>query len=245
MIFRRFAQHLRQQNWAEVTVEFTLLVLGVFLGLQAQDWADERAERSEERMLLSSLRTEFVEVQGELQRQLDKHRQIDGDVAYVLTALGDAEQRGQSQAAVINSRMAWTLVGTTTQLSQGELNSLLSTGRLGLLQNTELRSALADWGGVLEDATEDEVRSRVMISEQLEPMLWRLMDVRAIRDYQAMFGRPDGTDTSSTSEVPVNRELMGALSTRRFWAQHILREFQGPIDESKRIIELIDTSLGD
>ena len=63
-------------------------------------------------MLLSSLRTEFVEVQGELQRQLDKHRQIDGDVAYVLTALGDAEQRGQSQAAVINSRMAWTLVGT-------------------------------------------------------------------------------------------------------------------------------------
>ena len=243
MLLRRIVQQIREQNWAAISVEFALLVLGVFLGLQAQDWADERAARAEERTLLSSLRAEFVEARGELQRQLDKHRRIDDDVAYVLATLGDAQDRGETHAAIINSRMAWALVGTTTQLSQGELNGLLSTGRLGLLRNGELRSALANWGGTLEDVTEDEVSTRVMIYEQIEPMLWRLMDTRSIRDYQILLPGTDGPDASLTSDIPVNRELIGALSTRRFWQQHILREFQGPINESERIIQLIDTSL--
>jgi hypothetical protein len=36
MVFRRIADRLRQQDWTAITIEFVLLVLGVFLGLQAQ-----------------------------------------------------------------------------------------------------------------------------------------------------------------------------------------------------------------
>ncbi len=45
MILRRLAHNLREQNWTAIAIEFVLLVLGVFLGFQAQQWASERAER--------------------------------------------------------------------------------------------------------------------------------------------------------------------------------------------------------
>jgi len=50
MILRRFAQALKEQNWTSITIEFALLVLGVFLGIQVANWnqaqADERRGRA-------------------------------------------------------------------------------------------------------------------------------------------------------------------------------------------------------
>jgi hypothetical protein len=42
MILRRFANALREQNWATIVIEFVLLVAGVFLGIQAANWNAER-----------------------------------------------------------------------------------------------------------------------------------------------------------------------------------------------------------
>ena len=43
MILRRIAHHLLQQQWTAVLIEMVILVLGVFLGFQVTDWANERA----------------------------------------------------------------------------------------------------------------------------------------------------------------------------------------------------------
>jgi hypothetical protein len=48
MILQRIAQSLKQQQWTAVLIELVILVLGVFLGFQVSDWADERAARSAE-----------------------------------------------------------------------------------------------------------------------------------------------------------------------------------------------------
>src|SRR5688500_6217143 len=45
MILRRFARSLKQQDWTAITIEFVLLVLGVFLGLQVANWNEARADR--------------------------------------------------------------------------------------------------------------------------------------------------------------------------------------------------------
>ncbi len=48
MILRRIAHHLKQQQWTAVLIELVILILGVFLGFQVTDWANERANRSAE-----------------------------------------------------------------------------------------------------------------------------------------------------------------------------------------------------
>ena len=46
MILRRFAEALKQQNWSAVAIEFVLLVLGVFLGIQVANWNETRREHT-------------------------------------------------------------------------------------------------------------------------------------------------------------------------------------------------------
>lgn len=45
MILRRLAQHLKEQNWTAVVIEFVIVVFGVFVGIEAQQWSVEREQR--------------------------------------------------------------------------------------------------------------------------------------------------------------------------------------------------------
>jgi len=55
MILRRIVEHLRQQQWTSVCIEIAIVVLGVFIGLQAQDWSRQRDDRASEMRLVADL----------------------------------------------------------------------------------------------------------------------------------------------------------------------------------------------
>ena len=42
MLLRRITEHLRAGNWFAVTLDLLVVVLGVFLALQAERWYDEQ-----------------------------------------------------------------------------------------------------------------------------------------------------------------------------------------------------------
>lgn len=46
------------QNWFAVLIDFVIVVVGVFVGLQVQDWNDARKDRLDERALLNRLYSE-------------------------------------------------------------------------------------------------------------------------------------------------------------------------------------------
>ena len=45
MILRRFAEHLRKRDWTSVVIEILIVVLGVFIGLQVNDWGSDQAAK--------------------------------------------------------------------------------------------------------------------------------------------------------------------------------------------------------
>ena len=59
MILRRLSQSVKEQNWTAILIEFVLLVLGVFLGIQVSNWnqslADERLGRAFAARLVADL----------------------------------------------------------------------------------------------------------------------------------------------------------------------------------------------
>ena len=61
MILRRLAQNLREQNWTAIAIEFVLLIVGVFLGIQVANWNDARIEHERETLLLGELRGELAD----------------------------------------------------------------------------------------------------------------------------------------------------------------------------------------
>ena len=44
MILRRVIEHVRTQNWTAVALDFVIVVVGVFIGIQVSNWNDARAD---------------------------------------------------------------------------------------------------------------------------------------------------------------------------------------------------------
>lgn len=60
MMFSRFARHMKHQHWMAVFLDFVIVVVGVFIGLQANNWNQARVHRADERAFLLQLREEIA-----------------------------------------------------------------------------------------------------------------------------------------------------------------------------------------
>ena len=82
MILRRLTENLRAQNWTAITLEFLIVVIGVFLGTQVSNWNQSRLEKAETERLL-------IQLIPELQYQIDF---FDSSRVYYATARRFADQ---------------------------------------------------------------------------------------------------------------------------------------------------------
>lgn len=55
MILRRVIQHFRQQEWTAIALDFIIVVVGVFIGLQVQEWSERQEDRRREVRIVSDM----------------------------------------------------------------------------------------------------------------------------------------------------------------------------------------------
>jgi hypothetical protein len=55
MILSRVIEHLKQQHWTAIVIDFVIVVIGVFIGLQVQEWSNRLEDRRRETQLVSDL----------------------------------------------------------------------------------------------------------------------------------------------------------------------------------------------
>ena len=60
MITKRFLEHLKNQHWTGVFIELAIVVVGVFIGLQVDNWNQARQDRGLERQYLERLREDML-----------------------------------------------------------------------------------------------------------------------------------------------------------------------------------------
>ncbi|WP_425411068.1 hypothetical protein [Hyphococcus sp.] len=60
MLLRRITEHVKAQNWTAVALDFVIVVVGVFIGIQVANWNDARAERQDEAAILERFHDETV-----------------------------------------------------------------------------------------------------------------------------------------------------------------------------------------
>ena len=142
MITSRLLKHLKQQHWTSVFIELVIVVLGVFLGLQAQDWNQARQDRVLERQYLERLHYDVTQsiamAKSNVQRMQRQYR-LEGAMLDDLSRCQlDAAARKQFGAGLF-------LFGRIEPppLVRGTIDELRSTGRIGLIHDVALRTALA------------------------------------------------------------------------------------------------------
>ncbi len=150
MIFSRFAQEVKGQHWLTFFIDFVIVVVGVFIGLQANNWNAARADRG----IVARHLTEIAE---DLQSRHALEDELYGSALGQIAAVDYiyAEAFDKKLPAVIRIGSKNFIVPKTPQLSANDLDhlmgmidvermtvgqengyrSLLSSGDLELVQN--------------------------------------------------------------------------------------------------------------
>jgi len=59
MIYKRVAARLRAQDWFAITIELTIVIVGVFIGTQVSNWNADRLQKRETQRMLAQLVPQF------------------------------------------------------------------------------------------------------------------------------------------------------------------------------------------
>ena len=143
MILRTFVKSLRNQDWFTFLIEILVVVIGLFLGLQVNNWNEERKSANWEHRFLTDLAVEFRSNREQLSQVLDWQKQRTAaleEVRELLLGASNHESRAEISAAYSLAMSSNRTVFPTS----GVYLSALSTGSIGEVRSTDLRYAIMD-----------------------------------------------------------------------------------------------------
>jgi len=151
MILRRIAEAFRRQDWFTVFIETMIVVLGVFLGLQVNNWNEARSERAKEAFAIDSLRSDFQALDFSVSHGVCWHRRALDGLQVVAEALNAGRLDPEFKARFENG-LRFGYLNASTNKASGALSELLSSGNMGLVSDPALRAALIAYEGSRETA---------------------------------------------------------------------------------------------
>lgn len=141
---RRWSDQAGHQNWSAIVIDFVIVVVGVFLGIQAANWNESRKDRTEERRYYAQIMDDLRADQETLQIAQRRATALDAAAENTLRAMREGIPAGISpgQFAVDIHYAGYLYIPPTVRRTYDEL---ISTGNLGLLQSEKAKAAIAKY----------------------------------------------------------------------------------------------------
>jgi hypothetical protein len=141
MILRRLTEHFRTQNWFAVTLDLAVVVVGIYIGLQADAWMSGQQDRVLEQEYLQRLLADMEESAVGQRDLIIEFEQSINAMDYLADRL---HKRSFEDVDPAQIRLAIDALGWVPQpvTSMGTLRELQSTGNISLLQDVDVRKAL-------------------------------------------------------------------------------------------------------
>lgn len=146
MILRRLAQNMKEQNWTAIGIEFVLLIAGVFLGIQAANWNEQRETEQKAAVfserLIDDLRREGLR----RDRQVKYYNEVRAAGKAAASAL-EGTTPSSNEALLVHAHRATQYMHTASQ--RATYDELVSTGSIALVTDRRLVAlAVATYGNV-------------------------------------------------------------------------------------------------
>ena len=136
MILRRLSQSLKEQNWAAITIEFVLLVLGVFLGIQVANWNSERETNQKSPIFTERLKADLRGEDWTYQFLIAYNREVLANANRAVEAL-DGKVALSDEALLVSAYRATQYRNRNQRGST--FDEMISTGSIELIRDPTLR----------------------------------------------------------------------------------------------------------
>ena len=141
MRLRSLTKHVKDQNWFAVGLDFFIVVFGVFVGLQVQQWALERQRQNSEGQYLMRLHGEvelLIASRASYDRTRPRASALLGEAVDILASGSDAIQLSPAHCSAIATSSKMTIPPADLPT----VRELLSSGRLDIILSIDVREAI-------------------------------------------------------------------------------------------------------
>lgn len=236
MLLRRVVEHVTSQNWFAVFIDFLIVVVGLFVGLQIDNWWQEQSDARRETAYLVALQQDFKQEIAELEG--DKKRYEDIAAAMIqLLEWSESELSNVSNDELVPAS-SYLVSMVATQIFADTYDNLKGSGDLRLLQNHELKRQLAAF------YAQEKVVQLVNKSHEMQfvniytPYIIENLDYRlALRRMNAS-RLPTALSENWPDQVDSER-ILGQLNTQQF-----KNVASAKLEVSATSILVIDEALG-
>lgn len=143
MIPRRIYGHIRSHNWFAVGIDFLIVVVGVFVGVQVNEWWTGLSETRREHAYLAALKEDFAQVEAELRHDAGEYEAVADSM---LTLLAQSRLDAPTIAvADLNQAFGAVIVMVSTRVVADTYENLTGSGDLRIIQNQKLKNQLASF----------------------------------------------------------------------------------------------------
>lgn len=142
MLLRRITDHVRAQNWTAIAIDFVIVVVGVFIGIQVSNWNEDRQNASRTQNYYSRLIDDLDSERRALLARLDYMAITDRYGQSALVTLNDPSAKRTSQflIALYQVSQIWTY-----SVQRATYDEILSSGVAEAIPEPELRTHLANF----------------------------------------------------------------------------------------------------
>lgn len=147
--------------------EVVLVVLGILIALQIDNWNENKKTRSIEQQYLLALKEEFSFNKGELESIMNRNKLNFENAVRIL------DNTGPENPELTDEELGRLLAGafsyeTRFDPNQDVLDEIISSGKLGIFSSKELKFALSSWSGILDRIRLQEQELLTMRSRTVE-----------------------------------------------------------------------------
>lgn len=240
-----------------VVGEIFIVIIGILLALQVDNWNTQREDREEAQVFLRRLKNEFLTNRKQLVQKVTMREKALKSTRELLRFV-DGNPEGLSSKQ-IDSLLANALPVYTFDPSLGVLNQLTSTDKLTLIQSEALNDTLSIWDAMIVDFKEDENMYNDYNHNQLRPFLYKNYTARNIINTRIrnkviepiLLSNPNEVNTEigfSGQSVNVtvlqnSMEFENYLAFCVSWLSLINTQSQGILNYIDSVVEIIDEEL--
>lgn len=141
MIFSRFAQHLKQQQWTATFIELAIVILGVFIGLQVNNWNQAQVDARLGQDYVKRLTRDLKENLDGVQAQVAYYTAVADSVRKTDALLSSADP--DPRLLIVNAYRASEIIYVAPV--RATWDQIVSSGHLGLLPRAAVDSGLSQY----------------------------------------------------------------------------------------------------
>lgn len=235
MILRRITAAFRKQDWFTVFIETLIVVLGVFLGLQVNNWNAARQERAEQHQVDLRLHSDFQLLDEALTGGLEfQEKNI-----LALNTLRTAIDRGAAldgEDDAIKFALVMGRAYPSFPRKSATYNELVSSGKLSLIRDDALRTALATYDERIDNSLYNIEQTRAPINTDLL-FLAQYAELTPIRKGDVGIQSVLSYDIAAMAQDKEFRRRLDILIVTQTWIYTNLASQRAAIDAVEKAME--------